>query len=61
MLRRVTTNLSKTRTGSLLGDQLDSWDRNNTILVNLRRVLPDGGMDARALSQRVWMEKTKPS
>jgi uncharacterized damage-inducible protein DinB len=26
---------------------LDSWDRNNTILVNLLRVLPEGGLEAR--------------
>jgi uncharacterized damage-inducible protein DinB len=35
--------------GSLLDALLDSWDRNNTILVNLLRALPDGGMDARAV------------
>ena len=27
---------------------LDSWDRNNTILVNLLRALPDGALDLRA-------------
>lgn len=27
---------------------LDSWDRNNTILLNLLRLLPEGGLDARA-------------
>jgi uncharacterized damage-inducible protein DinB len=32
----------------LLDDVLDSWDRNNTILVNLLRAIPDGGMDIRA-------------
>lgn len=32
----------------LLERLLDSWDRNNTILVNLLRVLPDGALDARA-------------
>ena len=32
----------------LLDDLLDSWDRNNAILVNLLRVIPDGGLDARA-------------
>jgi len=33
----------------LLEDLLDSWDRNNTILVNLLRALPEGGLDARAM------------
>ena len=28
---------------------LDSWDRNNTILVNLLRVLPEGGLEVRAM------------
>ncbi|HTS35308.1 MAG TPA: DinB family protein [Candidatus Solibacter sp.] len=28
---------------------LDSWDRNNRILVNPLRAVPDGGMDARAM------------
>ena len=32
----------------LLDDLLDSWDRNNAILVNLLRIIPDGGFDARA-------------
>lgn len=32
----------------LLDAILDSWDRNNTILVNLLRAVPDGGMFARA-------------
>jgi uncharacterized damage-inducible protein DinB len=31
---------------SLLDALLDSWDRNNTILVNLLRALPEGGLDA---------------
>ena len=33
----------------LLEDVLDSWDRNNTILVNLLRALPEGGLEARAM------------
>jgi len=33
----------------LLEVLLDSWDRNNTILVNLLRALPDGGLEARAM------------
>jgi len=33
----------------LLEALLDSWDRNNTILVNLLDALPQGGLDARAM------------
>jgi len=33
----------------LLEALLDSWDRNNTILVNLLRILPEGGLDLRAM------------
>jgi uncharacterized damage-inducible protein DinB len=33
----------------LLEALLDSWDRNNTILVNLLRALPEHGLEARAL------------
>jgi uncharacterized damage-inducible protein DinB len=33
----------------LLEALLDSWDRNNTILVNLLRVLPEGGLETRAM------------
>jgi len=32
----------------LLEALLDSWDRNNTILVNLLRALPPGGLEVRA-------------
>jgi uncharacterized damage-inducible protein DinB len=31
-----------------LDDLLDSWDRNNAILVNLLRIIPEGGLAARA-------------
>src|ERR1700686_1214979 len=34
---------------NLLDVLLDSWDRNNTILVNLLRVLPEGALEARAM------------
>jgi uncharacterized damage-inducible protein DinB len=34
---------------SLLDALLDSWDRNNTILVNLLRLLPEGGLEAKAM------------
>jgi uncharacterized damage-inducible protein DinB len=33
----------------LLEALLDSWDYNNTILLNLLRIIPEGGLDARAL------------
>ncbi|PYX29258.1 MAG: damage-inducible protein DinB [Acidobacteria bacterium] len=33
----------------LLEALLDSWDRNNTILLNLLRALPEGGLEARAM------------
>jgi uncharacterized damage-inducible protein DinB len=39
----------------MLGDQhllealLDSWDRNNNILLNLLRALPEGGLETRAM------------
>ena len=34
---------------SLLDALLDSWERNNTILLNLLRTLPEGGLEARAM------------
>jgi uncharacterized damage-inducible protein DinB len=34
---------------SLLAALLDSWDRSNTILLNLLRALPEGGLEARAM------------
>jgi uncharacterized damage-inducible protein DinB len=33
----------------LLDALLDSWDRNNTILLNLLRALPEGGLEVRAM------------
>lgn len=38
------------RDESLLDALLDSWDRNNTILTNLVRALPVGGLDAKAMA-----------
>ena len=35
---------------SMLDAILDSWDRNNTILVNLLSVVPEGGMEARVIA-----------
>jgi uncharacterized damage-inducible protein DinB len=33
----------------LLEALLDSWDRNNTIMINLLHALPDGGLEARVM------------
>jgi uncharacterized damage-inducible protein DinB len=33
----------------LLDDVLDSWDRNNTIVVNLLRAIPEDGLELRAM------------
>ncbi|QNI32402.1 damage-inducible protein DinB [Alloacidobacterium dinghuense] len=41
--------MSRTDDRSLLSALLDSWDRNNTILVNLLRALPEGGLDAKVV------------
>jgi uncharacterized damage-inducible protein DinB len=35
---------------SLLEALLDSWERNNTILVNLLRALPEDGLEAKAMA-----------
>ena len=37
-------------TPHLLEALLDAWDRNNTILINLIRALPEGGLETRAAS-----------
>jgi uncharacterized damage-inducible protein DinB len=39
--------MSNLQYDALLAALLDSWDRNNTILVNLLRALPDGTLDLR--------------
>jgi uncharacterized damage-inducible protein DinB len=41
--------MSDAKDQRLLEALLDSWDRNNTILVNLLRALPEGGLEARAM------------
>ena len=40
--------MSNPQDGRLLDVLLNSWDRNNTILLNLLRALPEGGLEARA-------------
>jgi uncharacterized damage-inducible protein DinB len=41
--------MSNASDSRLLQALLDSWDRNNTILLNLLRALPEGGLEARAM------------
>ncbi len=41
--------MSNMREESLLEVLLDSWDRNNAILLNLLRALPQGGLEVRAM------------
>jgi uncharacterized damage-inducible protein DinB len=41
--------MSSTNDQSLLEALLDSWDRNNTILVNLLDALPEGGLEAQVM------------
>jgi uncharacterized damage-inducible protein DinB len=41
--------MSDSQDRSLLEALLNSWDRNNTILVNLLGALPEGGLEARAM------------
>ena len=40
--------MSRSSDAPLLDALLDSWDRNNTILVNLLWILPEGGLEVRA-------------
>ncbi|MGB8325807.1 MAG: DinB family protein [Candidatus Acidiferrum sp.] len=40
--------MSYATNNGLLDVLLDSWDRNNTILVNLLRALPQGGLETKA-------------
>ncbi len=42
-------DMSDAQDQRLLDALLDSWDRNNTILLNLLRALPEGGLQARAM------------
>ena len=35
---------------------VDSWDRNNTITVNLLRALPEGTMELRVFQHLIWHE-----
>ena len=46
LARQLTAFMSTALNQDLLDALLDSWDRNNTILVNLLRALPVGGLDA---------------
>jgi uncharacterized damage-inducible protein DinB len=48
-LTQTEVDTSDTLDESLLEALLDSWDRNNTILVNLLRLVPDGGLELRPM------------
>jgi uncharacterized damage-inducible protein DinB len=41
--------MSKASEQSLLEALLDSWNRNNTILINLLHALPEGGLETKAM------------
>ena len=45
---RMTSAISLPHDGSLLDALLDSWRRNNLILINLLRALPEADMGLRA-------------
>ena len=45
----MVVNMSSAPEQELLEALLDSWDRNNTIMLNLLRALPEGGLDVRAI------------
>ena len=49
MMAATEIMMSRTHDQSLLEALLDSWDRNNTILLNLLRALPEGGLEARVM------------
>jgi hypothetical protein len=42
-------DMSDAQDQRLLEALLDSWDRSNTILTNLLRALPEGGLEAGAI------------
>jgi uncharacterized damage-inducible protein DinB len=46
---RMSVDMSDSQDQPLLEALLDSWDRNNTILVNLLRALPEGGLDVKPM------------
>jgi uncharacterized damage-inducible protein DinB len=41
--------MSEAQDQNLLTALLDSWDRNNVILINLLRAVPEGGLEAKAI------------
>src|ERR1700731_212959 len=45
----MSVDMSDTQDQPLLEALLDSWDRNNTILVNLLRALPEGGLEIKPM------------
>ncbi len=49
MLRRMSTKPRTSQDGPLLDALLNSWNRNNTILINLLHALPDDAMNTRVM------------
>src|SRR5262245_21027015 len=45
----LTAEMTAAQNQRVLYALLDSWDRNNTTLLNLLGAIPDGGLDARAM------------
>jgi uncharacterized damage-inducible protein DinB len=45
----MSVDMSTSQNQPLLEALLDSWDRNNTILVNLLRALPEGGLEIKPM------------
>jgi uncharacterized damage-inducible protein DinB len=41
--------MTKTQDHGVFEALLDSWNRNNTILLNLLRAVPEGGLEAKAM------------
>src|SRR5690242_10110136 len=50
MAERMGASMAMSKDAGLLDAVLDSWRRNNRILVNLLRAVPEGGLDARPLA-----------
>ncbi|MFN0106882.1 MAG: DinB family protein [Bryobacteraceae bacterium] len=50
MKNKRDTDMPDAQYQRLLDALLDSWDRNNIILLNLLRALPEGGLEARAMA-----------
>ena len=49
--------MSQALNQDLLDALLDSWDRNNTILLNFLHALPEGGLEAKAMEENPSIAK----